>query len=273
MFPYNRKKPMRVAFEAAMDLRYMQLQGSSILITGGRRVGGELALMLAGRGASVALTYHESRQRIEQLVAEIEKKGGRAVAIAADLRKPEEAERAVEQTVRSFDRIDALINMASIFERTPFGTLTAAQFDAMIAANLSAPAYVAIAAGQCMLEQKPSRERPHGKIINIGDWASDRPYHHYLPYLVGKGGLKTLTLALAKELAPRVAVNLIQPGMIDPPPEFPAETAARIISHTPLQYPGSPDDVNRLILYLLEGTDFATGGCFRIDGGSFLGQD
>lgn len=251
----------------------MQLQGASILITGGRRVGGQLALLLAARGASVALTYHQSRDRIDQLVAEIKKNGGKAVAIGADLRSSEEAKRAVEQTVQAFGHIDALINMASIFERTPFETLKPSEFDAMIAANLSAPAYVAIAAGQQMLKQKPSKERPHGKIINIGDWATDRPYRNYLPYLVGKGGVKTLTLALAKELAPRVAVNLIQPGMIDPPADFSADDVARNVSRTPLQYPGSPDDVNRLILYLLEGTDFATGGCFRVDGGSFLGQD
>lgn len=251
----------------------MQLQGASILITGGRRVGGELALMLAERGALIALTYHESRQRIESLVAEIEKRGGRAVAVGADLRSADEAKRAVAHTVQAFGRIDALINMASIFERTPIETLTPAQFDAMIAANLSAPAYVAIAAGQQMLKRAASRERPHGKIINIGDWATDRPYRHYLPYLVGKGGLKTLTLALAKELAPYVAVNLIQPGMIDPPQDYSTDVVAQIISKTPLQHPGSPDDVNRLILYLLEGTSFATGGCFRVDGGSFLGQD
>jgi len=251
----------------------LQLAGASVLITGGRRVGSKLALLLAQRGASIALTYHSSREAIEQTVAEIRKLGVGAEAIAADLRRPSEAERAVDSTARAFGRIDVLINMASVFHRTPFKTLKAADFDALIAANLAAPSYVAIAAAQRMLAQPPSDRYPQGKIINIGDWASDRPYRNYLPYLVGKGGLKTLTLAMAKELAPHIAVNMIQPAMIEPPPEFSDEDIMRVVSHTPLARAGQADDLNRLVLYLLEGTDFVTGACYRVDGGRFLGQD
>jgi pteridine reductase len=112
-----------------------------------------------------------------------------------------------------------------------------------------------------------------GKIVSVGDWATERPYKDYLPYLVAKGGLKTLTMALAKELAPHVAVNLVQPAMIDPPPDLTESDRATVIAATPLRRPGTPDDLNRLILYLLEGTDFATGACYRVDGGRFLGVD
>src|SRR5262249_216390 len=107
----------------------------------------------------------------------------------------------------------------------------------------------------------------------LGDWATDRPYRDYLPYLVAKGGLTTLTLALARELAPYIPVTMVQPAMIDPPPGLTAEETAEIVSKTPLRRIGTPEDVNRLILYLLDGTSFATGSCYRVDGGRFLGND
>jgi pteridine reductase len=123
-----------------------------------------------------------------------------------------------------------------------------------------------------MLTQ-PARDGIKGKIISIGDWASDRPYKHYMPYLIAKGGLTTMTLALAKELAPHVPVALIQPAMIDAPPDMSEAEKAAVIAQSPLRRIGSPADVNRLILYLLDGTNFVTGACFRVDGGRFLGAD
>ena len=82
-----------------------------------------------------------------------------------------------------------------------------------------------------------------------------------------------MTLALAKELAPHVPVAMIQPAMIDPPPDFTEAEIEAVIAQTPLRRVGTPDDVNRLILYLLEGTSFVTGVCYRVDGGRFLGPD
>jgi len=81
-----------------------------------------------------------------------------------------------------------------------------------------------------------------------------------------------LTLALATELAPDVAVNLVQPAMIEPPPDLSPTDQAAVIAATPLATRGIPEDANRLILYFLEGTDFATGACVRVDGGRFLGS-
>ncbi len=142
----------------------------------------------------------------------------------------------------------------------------------MIAANLAAPYHTAIAAAKQMLTQDAD-DGIKGRIVNIGDWATNRPYKDYLPYLVAKGGLATLTLALAKELAPHVPVAMIQPAMIDPPADFTEAEIQTVIAQTPLRRVGTPADVNRLILYLLEGTSFVTGVCYRVDGGRFLGQD
>ncbi len=247
-----------------------RIPGQTVLITGGRRVGAELALLLADRGWNVAMTYHTSRETIERTIAQAEERGSQGLAIAADLARPEQAENAVHQAASRFGRLDALVNMASVFRRTPLATLSARDFDALIAANLAAPYHTAVAAGRAMLEQ-PAADGIKGKIVNIGDWATERPYKDHLPYLVAKGGLTTMTLALAVELAPHIPVAMIQPAMIDPPPDLGDDEVREILAQTPLHRIGSPDDVNRLILYLLEGTNFVTGACFRVDGGRFLG--
>ncbi len=248
------------------------LRWQVVLITGGRRVGSELALALAERGAEVAMTYHKSRATIERTIEQVEASGSSGIAVGADLARPEQAQDAVAQVVGHFGRLDALVNMASAFRRTPLRDLTPRDFDEMIAANLAAPYHTAVAAARHMLTQ-PSQDGIKGKIVNIGDWATDRPYKDYLPYLVAKGGLTTMTLALAKELAPHIPVAMIQPAMIDPPPDFSDDDKRAVLAQTPLRRFGSPADVNKLILYLLGETNFVTGACYRVDGGRFLGED
>jgi pteridine reductase len=142
----------------------------------------------------------------------------------------------------------------------------------MIATNLAAPYFTSLYAARAMLAQE-SENGIKGKIVSVGDWATERPGRGVLPYIAAKGGLTTLTLALAKELAPHVTVNLIQPSTIDPPPGTTEADVQKTIDLTPMRRIGSPEDANRLILYLLEGTDYATGGVYRIDGGRYLGTD
>jgi pteridine reductase len=248
-----------------------KLRGRVVLITGGRRVGGDLALMLAARGTKVAMTFHTSRVAIEHKIGEIEALGAEGLAIAADLTRAPEADAAVLQVVDRFGRLDALVNMASAYRRTPLATLAPRDFDEMIAANLAAPYHAALASARFMLTQ-PDDDGIKGKVVILGDWATERPYKDYLPYLVAKGGLHTMTLALASELAPHIPVALIQPAMIDPPIGFTEAEKQAVLEQTPLRRFGSSTDVNRLILYLLDGTNFVTGSCFRVDGGRYLGQ-
>lgn len=250
----------------------MNLEGKVALITGGKRVGSALAMLLAERGADVAMTYHTSREAIERTIADVESRGARGLAVGADLSKAGPAERAVSQVVEKLGRIDILVNMASTYRLMPFESLTPADFDEMIATNLAAPYFSSIYAARAMLAQG-AENGIKGKIVSVGDWATERPGRGVLPYITAKGGLTTLTLALAKELAPHITVNLIQPSTIDPPPGTSESGIQKTIDLTPLRRIGSPDDANRLILYLLEGTDYATGGVYRIDGGRYLGMD
>jgi pteridine reductase len=246
----------------------------NIIITGGKRVGSDLARRLAANHqANIVMTWLNSRAEIEKTTSEISKSYAvNTLAIQADLSDPDAARRVIETTVDRFGRIDALVNMASIFPRTPFKTLTSKDFDRNIAANLAGPYHTAVFAGQQMLKQSTDENGYKGRMINIGDWAIDRPYRDYLPYLVAKGGLKTMTLALANELAPHVSVNMIQPAMIDPPPDMTEADIHEVVMQTPLRRVGTPADVNELILYLLYSTNFVTGTCIRVDGGRFLGD-
>ncbi|HTI51420.1 MAG TPA: SDR family oxidoreductase [Planctomycetaceae bacterium] len=250
----------------------MNLTGKTVLITGGRRVGAALAVALARREANVALSYFRSREGIEAVAAEVRRVGVRCEAFAADLREADQAERLVGQTVAAFGSIDVLVNMASAFHATPFDRLTPQDFDDNLASNLRAPYLTAVAAANAMRRQ-PIVDGLQGKIVNFSDWAVDRPYKGFLPYLIAKGGVKTMTLALAVELAPTITVNAIAPAMIAPPPDLTPADIETIRQASPLKRVGTPDDANNLVLYLLEGTDFVTGAVYAVDGGRFLGSD
>lgn len=248
----------------------MNLSGKTVLITGGRRVGAKLALDLAARGANLAFSYHNSRSTMLQVVDQCEQAGVRAEAFPADLRHPEDAKSLIEETIQTFRSLDVLINLTSIYTTTPFESLEPNDYHEMIAANLTAPYFTAIAAARAM-QRQPLENGLQGKIIHFTDWAVSRPYRDHLPYLVAKGAMETFTRALAVELAPSITVNAIAPGAVEPPPNTPPEQLQQIRMSSALNRLGSPDDVNRAVLYLLEGTDFVTGEVFRIDGGRFLG--
>jgi pteridine reductase len=162
--------------------------------------------------------------------------------------------------------------LTSDYRITPFDTLVPADFDEMIATNLATAYFTSIAAARAMRTQEAGAHGLKGKIVSVGDWHTDRPGQDVLPYITAKGALVTLTMALARELAPEITVNLVQPGTVALPENATEEERDHAISSAPLRRLGSPEDVNALILYLLEGTDFATGACYRVDGGRFLGN-
>ena len=249
----------------------MNLDGKTVLITGGRRLGGHLALMLAARGANIAFSYYRSRDQIMKAVDECEKLGVHAEAYPADLRHPDDSTSLVQETVQNFGSLDVLINLTSVYSETPLESLRPEDYHNAIAANLTAPYFTAIAAAQRMQKQ-PIENGLQGKIIHFTDWAVDRPYKGYLPYLVAKGGLVTLTKALSVELAPTITVNAIAPGTVEPPADTSFQQLEKIRAASALNKIGNANDVNNAVMYLLEGTDYVTGEVFRVDGGRFLGS-
>jgi pteridine reductase len=243
----------------------MELKDKVALVTGAaRRVGRTIALRLAGRGAKLAVHYNRSRAEADQVVAEIERAGGHARAFGANLERVAEIDRMTAEVMAAFGRIDVLVNCASIFYRRPLEELTERDWDLNLDVNLKAPFFLAKAAGLAM------RRQGAGKIVNIGDWAGIRPYNNYLPYTVSKSGLIGLTRALAKALAPEVQVNCVALGPVMPPEDYRAEENARLAAATLTKRLGSPEDVANAVLFLCEGTDFATGSTLLLDGGRLL---
>jgi NAD(P)-dependent dehydrogenase (short-subunit alcohol dehydrogenase family) len=243
----------------------MTLSGRVILVTSGaRRVGRAVALALARRGAHLVIPYRRSAADARATVEAAERLGVRALALRADLSRAAEVKRLFERLARRFGRLDVLVNSAANFERVPFERLTERDWDRALDANLKGPFLCALYASRLM------RRRGGGKIINFADWAGVRPYRDYLPYCVSKAGVIGLTKALAKELAPSIQVVAIAPGPILPPPDMSRAARARIARRVPLQRWGSPEDIARTVVFLIEGTDFMTGSTVFVDGGQLI---
>lgn len=243
----------------------MTLNGRVALVTGGaRRVGREIALALAARGAHIVLSYRTSRDEARATAKTIEQSGVEALAVRADLSRAADVRALIAQVKRTFGRLDILINSASNFHRTPFETLTERDWDDALDTNLKGPFLCSLHASRLMLQ------RDGGKIVNIADWAGGRPYRNYLPYCVSKAGVIGLTKALAKELAPRIQVTAVAPGPILAPEEMSRSAKDRVARRVPLQRWGSPQDIVNTILFLIEGTDFMTGSVVFVDGGQLI---
>jgi pteridine reductase len=243
----------------------MELRGRVVLVTGAAvRVGREIARAVAARGADVVVHYRSSVEEAEGLAREIAGLGVRAVTVRADLERAAEVRRLVTDALAAMGRIDVLVNNAAIFPRTPLLEVTEEEWDRTLAVNLKAPFLCAQAIAPHMLE------RGSGKIVNLADVAAFRPWPSYLPYCISKAGIVTLTQILARALAPAVQVNAVAPGAILFPDDWDAERRERLLAQIPLQRTGTPADVARTVLFLLEGSDYITGAVIPVDGGRLL---
>jgi NAD(P)-dependent dehydrogenase (short-subunit alcohol dehydrogenase family) len=242
----------------------MQLHDRVVLVTGGKRMGADIALALAARGADVALCYRESRTAAEATARAVVKLGRRSQLIQADLRAPTDCRRAVAETVSSLGRLDVLLNMASVYARKPYLDLSDEDWERPLAVDLRAAHLCAQAAVPHM------RAAGGGRIVNFTDWvaASRRPrYTGYLPYYVAKMGVIALTEALALELAAEnILVNAIAPGPIIPPEGTSPEELDAVVRATPLGRWGGSEEVTRAVLLFMDN-DFITGETIRVDGG------
>jgi pteridine reductase len=240
----------------------MELRGRWALVTGGaKRIGRVVAHELASRGANVLVHYHTSATEADATVASLRALGVNAEALHADLGDAEQVRRLAADAEARSGGVALLVNSASNYLRTPFDALTEAVWDASLDVNLKAPFLLSWTIGRAM------RARGEGAIVNVADWAGERPYRDYLPYCVSKAGVIALTRALAKELAPTVRVNAVAPGPVLPPDDFGSEELAAIRRATPLGRIGTPEDVARAIRFLAEEADFSTGSILHVDGG------
>jgi NAD(P)-dependent dehydrogenase (short-subunit alcohol dehydrogenase family) len=243
----------------------MELRGRWVLVTGGaKRIGRSIALELADRGANVIVHYHTSPDTAQATVREIEARGVQAIALPGDLRQTADVTALAENAEERSGGVSVLVNNASNYFRVPFDKLTEDVWDASLDTNLKAPFLLSWHLGRKM------RDRGAGRIINLADWAGERPYNDYLPYCVSKAGIICLTKALAKALAPAVQVNAVAPGPVLPPDDMPESERQAITRATPLRRFGTPEDVARCVRFLAEEAEFSTGSVFYVDGGRLI---
>ncbi len=245
----------------------MDTTGKVALVTGAAlRVGREIAVALAECGMHIAVHYRSSAGPALDTVDRIRKLGVEAESIQADLDELRHVEQLIESVRERWGRLDVLVNSAAIFPRTPWDEIDETVWEQTLRTNLKAPFFTAWHGASLM------RENGGGKIIFIADWAGFRPYKNYLPYVISKGGVITMTKAMAKELAPDIAVNAIAPGPVMLPSDFSDEDANKIVDETLLKRLGSPQDIAQSVVYLVAMTDFVTGHVMVVDGGRLIGK-
>ena len=236
----------------------MELKNKNILITGGAiRVGRAISLELLNSGANIFCHYNTSVESAKSL----QKLSSKIHLLQYDLSKIANLEMLVEQAASKAGTIDALINNASIFFKTPFGTVSEKQWDDLFLINLKSPFFLAQKVGKLMLEQG------WGKIINIGDTNGLNPWPSFIPYSLTKSGIISMTKGLAKALAPKVQVNCINPGPVMLPENYTKHEKEIAIKNTLLKREGNAEDIAKTVRFLLEDSDYITGSIINVDGG------
>jgi NAD(P)-dependent dehydrogenase (short-subunit alcohol dehydrogenase family) len=237
---------------------------STALVTGGaKRLGRHLVRALARRGFAVAVHYNGSRGAAEEAVAEIRADGVEALALGADLADPGATEGLIAAAEAALGPLTCLVNNASLFQHDRALDLEATSFDRHQAVNLRAPLLLARAFA-CRLPPDAT-----GLIVNLLDQRIAAPPAGWLSYTLSKIGLAAATELLALELAPRVRVNGIAPGLTLPSGGQSEADFAREVGRTPLGKGSSPQAVVQALDYLLDA-EVVTGQILYVDGGRRL---
>ena len=248
----------------------IDLNGKSALVTGGSRgIGRACCLMLARAGASVAVNYRVESPSAELLVEEIEKMGGEAFALAADVARREDAEMMVDETVSRFGGLDILVNNAGIWKSSAIEEMSDSEWAEMLGVNLTGPFHCIRAAVPAMKEARA------GRIINVSSTAGQRGEAFHAHYAATKGAVISMTKSLAAELAPHgILVNCVAPGwtvtdltrddLLGPRRES-------ILSAIPLGRAATPEEIAGAVLFLAsELSTFVTGEILNVNGGAVL---
>ena len=241
------------------------MQGKIVLVTGGaKRVGAAICRRLHAAGANVVIHYRSSLYEALALCAELnDLRANSAHCVQADLLDIAALKTLVEEAVKHFGHLDALVNNASSFYATPLALVNDAQWHDLLGTNLKAPLFLAQAAAEEL-------RRRHGAIVNIADIHAERPMHGHLLYSAAKAGLVALTKSLAQEMAPQVRVNAVAPGVISWPEDEEwqdEERRRKIVAHTLLKREGEPDDIARTVQFLIADAPYITGQVISVDGG------
>jgi len=247
----------------------MKLEGKTVLITGGSQgIGQGIAFRLAEEGANIAVDYVGNSESADATVAQIQKRGRRALAVQADISSVDQIHSMMKQVVDSLGGVDVLINNAGVEKHASIWEATEHDYDLVLTINLKG----AFFASQAFVQHRMAEKKP-GKIINVSSVHEELPFPHFTSYCASKGGMKMMMRNLSIELAPYgITVNNIAPGAI----ETPINTALlndppklkALLDNIPLARLGQVSDVAGVAAFLASSdADYITGATIVIDGG------
>ena len=232
--------------------------------SGSKRVGRAVAEAFAARGYAVVLHARTSLAEARTAAAAFEAQGTPALVVAGDLADEATVTRSVAEILARFGRLDVLVNAAAIWKSKPLEDVRAADVEEHFRTNTLSTFLCCRAAGLAMTKQADG-----GAIVNVGDWAVERPYLDYAAYFPSKGAIPTITRLFAVELAhrnPNVRVNAVLPGPVMLPPDLTQVDREAAVAGTLVRREGTPELVASLILAIVENS-FVTGVCIPVDGG------
>lgn len=251
----------------------MKLVGKVALVTGAQQgIGAAIARALAGEGADVAITWLDDQAGAEAVAAEICKAGRRAHLIKADVARLAEIEAMVAETVRTLGAPDILVNNAGVYPRVPLLEMRESDWDHVLDINLKAGCFATIAVAKALI----AAGRKGGAVINLSSSAI-RGAVRGVHYSASKGGVVSMTRALALELAPHgIRVNAIAPGLTDTAQPRYGNTDAELLemARTTIPLGGrllTPDQIARTAVFLAsEESSATTGQVLHVNGGSYM---
>jgi len=220
------------------------LNGKVVIVTGASSgIGQAIAERLAADGAIVVVNYRQSEGKAQAVAAGIQGKGGKAVAVQADMSVVTDARRLIVETVARFGRLDILVNNAGKFVPTPFAETTEADLDALMNLHAKGPYFAMQEAAKVMRDQ--------GRIVNISSAGTKLHYYGATAYLGSRGALEQFTQGIAQELAPRgITVNTVAPGFTDT--GILTDTCKKMgIEASPFKRLGRPEDIAEVVAFLV----------------------
>lgn len=247
----------------------MRLQGKVAIVTGSATgIGRACAIAMAREGASVAIDYIGAPDDANGVVAEIEKAGGKAIAVEADISQADQVQNLIDETVRQLGRLDIMQNNAGWEKKVPFLDMPFEIYQRTIAINLTGTWLGSQFAARQMVKQGDG-----GRIINTSSVHEDLPMPTNAPYCAAKGGIRMLMRTVAVELAPhKITVNNIAPGAIYTPIDADIQAnpqlEKQLLDEIPLHRWGQPEEVAALAVFLSsDDAAYITGSTYFIDGG------
>lgn len=245
-----------------------KLDGKVAIVTGASKgIGAAIARHLAAEGAAVVVNYASSKEGADRVVAEIARRGGKAVAVGANLAREGDVRRLFDEAHRAFGRLDILVNNAGVYEFLPLEQVTAEHFHKHFDLNVL---------GLILASQEAAKRfgPEGGSIINISSVAATAAPPTASVYSATKAAVDAVTRSLAQELGPRkIRVNSINPGMVETEGVHAAGFAEsdfrkQVEAQTPLGRIGQPDDIGPAAVFFASGDSaWITGETFHIAGG------